>query len=253
MGAQVYLFRPLVGAAFLALGIGTAAAADLRLKAPPAPPPPALWLNAFTGFTAAPDSYYGEAGAVFALNKNLNTDGWLFRIKGGAGHYRYNRAPGLVQDVTFEAGDVMIGYQTFFGMTRLSGYVGANVENHDNSDPLAVVAGTKVGVKGQGEIYAPLNDRVYFFGLGTYSTAFNTYYTQAKFGYRVLNWVAIGPEAQALGNQRFDDVRLGPFVAFDLNPQAQLILSGGYSWDDRRNSLNNESGAYGGFHLRGNF
>jgi hypothetical protein len=257
-GRQVHPAKPVVAAAavaaaFVAIGIGPASGADLPLKAPVRPVAPLEWMNAFTGFTASPHSVYGEAGAVFALNHNIDVDGWLVRIKGGVGHYSYNRAPGLVQGVTFESGEVMIGYQTFVGTTRLSGYVGPNFENHANNDPLAVVAGTRGGIKGQGEIYAPMNDRLYFFALGAYSSVFRNYYTQAKLGYHVTNSVAIGPEAQALGNQRFDNVRVGPFVAFDLTPQSQLILSGGYSWDERRNSLNNTSGAYGGFHLRGNF
>jgi hypothetical protein len=251
----MYPVKCLAAVALCAMSLGTAWGADLPLKAPPAPVIIAgPWLNVFAGATVSPDSVYGEAGAVFALNRNLNAPGWLFRLKGGGGHYEYNRAPGLVQGVDFEAGEVMIGYQTFIGGARLSGYVGANVESHDNkTDPLATVKGTRGGIKAQGEIFAPLSDRWYVFALGNISSVFTSYYTEAKLGYRVAPLIAIGPEVQALGNDRFDNVRLGPFVAFDIGPQSQLILSGGYSWDTRRDALNDHSGGFGSVHVRGNF
>ena len=122
-----------------------------------APYTPDPWLLLYGGFTAAPDSWYAYAGGVAALNRNLNQDGWLFRIAGGTGHYKYNIVPGLSNGVDFQTGDVMVGYQAYLGATRVTGYIGANVENHDNNaDPLAKLKGTKWGVKGQGEIFAPL-------------------------------------------------------------------------------------------------
>lgn len=233
---------------------GSAYAADMAYptKAPPLTTP-VPWVNVFVGFAAAPNSYFGDVGGVFALNRNLNTNGWLIRLRGGAGHYDYNRAVGLSQGVGFQVGEAMIGYQWFAGATRFSAYLGANVEHHNNSDPTATISGTKAGIKGQAEIYAPLTDRAYVLALGNYSSAWSSYFVMGKVGYRVLDRVSIGPEVAALGNTRFDAVRAGPFVSFDLTQSAQLILSGGYSWDTKRNALNDNSGAYGTIHLRSNF
>ena len=111
--------------------------------------------------------------------------------------------------------------------------------------------GTRGGAKLQGEIYAPLGPTWYFFALANVSSVFSSYYTQAKLGYRVMPGIAIGPEVQALGNERFDNVRFGPFVAFDIAPRAQVILSGGYSWDERRDAVNDHSGGYASIHIRG--
>ncbi len=237
------------------LGIATpAAAADLPRKAPALAAP--VWgpsFNIFGGLAVSPDAVFGDVGGVWAFNRNLNTPGWLFRVRGGVGNYEYNRAPGFSQSVDFQAAELMIGYQTFIGSTRLTGYIGPNVEHHDNPDPLAKVRGTKWGIKGQGEIFSQLSDRWYVFGLGTISSAYSSYFVMGKLGYLLMPGISIGPEVAALGNDRFDAVRLGPFVAFDIGRSAQIIFSGGYSWDTRSNWLNDHSGGYGTMHVRATF
>lgn len=247
----------LVGASvlFALVGLsGAASAADMAypVKAPSmlAPTP---WVNVFAGFAVDKATYFGDVGGVFAVNRNLNSDGWLVRVRGGAGHYDYNRTATLSQGVDFQVGEIMIGYQWFNGATRFSAYLGGNVEHHANNDPTATIAGTKAGIKGQLELYAPLTDRAYFLALGNLSSAYTSYFAMAKVGYRVFDRFSIGPEIAALGNTRYDAVRAGPFVAFDLTPSAQLILSGGYSWDTSRTTLNDNSGGYGTIHIRGNF
>lgn len=232
---------------------GLASAADLAVKAPRVAVAPVPWLNVFGGFAVDESGYFGDAGAVIALNRNLNQDGVLFRIRGGAGHYEYHRTTTFEQSVSYQVGEAMVGYQTMVGNTRLTGYVGVNVEHHDNSDPLAKVAGTKWGIKGQGEIYTQLSPDLYFLALGTLSSAWTSYFAMAKVGYRIAPGISVGPEVAALGNDRFDAVRVGPFIAWDVGPAAQIILSGGYSWDTNRNALDDHSGAYGTVHLRALF
>ncbi len=243
-----------LGAAIALGSISVGHAADMKMPVKAlAPVAPIQWINAFAGVTVVPQSVYGEAGAVFALNHNLATDGFLFRIKGGGGGYSYNRTPVLKQNASFETGDIMLGYQKFVGATRLTLYAGANVENHDNTDPLATVRGTKVGAKVLGELYTEFNPSTYALVSGSYATDFRNYFTMAKLGFKILPNVSIGPEIAQLGNQRFDAFRAGPFVAFDLTQSAQFILSAGYYDDERKNALNNHSGAYGEVHLRSNF
>ncbi len=219
-----------------------------------APYTPDPWLLLYGGFTAAPDSWYAYAGGVAALNRNLNQGGWLFRIAGGTGHYKYNIVPGLSNGVDFQTGDVMVGYQAYLGATRVTGYIGANVENHDNNaDPLAKLKGTKWGIKGQGEIFTPLNQYWYVYALGSISSVWSNYLVMGKVGYNATPWLSIGPEVMALGNDRYDAIRTGPFIAFKIGSAADLILSGGYTWDQRSDYLNDHSGAYGSIHLRGSF
>jgi hypothetical protein len=108
-------------------------------------------------------------------------------------------------------------------------------------------------MKGHSEIFAPINQYVYLYGLGTVSSVWNNYFVMGKAGFNVSPLISIGPEVMALGNDRFDAVRAGPFVGFNITPSAQLIFSGGYSWDERRNSLNDHSGPYGTVHIRQTF
>jgi hypothetical protein len=244
-------YLALAGALAGALIASGAQAADMPVKAvAPVPYVQGPWLELFGGLTAAPHSVYGYGGGVYALNRNLNQDGWLLRISGGAGRYTYDRAVGLNQSVDFQNGDIAIGYQTFLGKTRLTGFVGANVEHHANSDPLAEIHGTRAGIKGQGEIFAPIGSAAYALLLGTYSSVWNNYFVLGKLGYHITNIISVGPEAVALGNNRYDAVRVGPFVSISLAPSMDLIVSGGYSWDTRRNNLNDNSGAYGNLHIR---
>lgn len=249
--------RYLVVAGLLAgaLAAPTVQAADMPVKAVVAPVPytQGPWLELYGGLSVAPHSIYGYAGGVVAFNRNLNRDGWLLRISGGGGHYDYYRSVGLKQGVDFENGNISIGYQAFLGTVRVSGYVGADVEHHDNNDPLAKIHGTKWGVKGQGEIFAPIGNVGYAYLLGTVSSVWNNYLVMGKLGYNLTNAISVGPEVMALGNERFDAVRTGPFISFAILPNVDLIISGGYTWDTRANSLNDNSGGYGNLHLRALF
>jgi hypothetical protein len=234
--------------------LGSAIAADLPTKAPAVPYLTGPWLELFGGLVVAPDSTYGYAGGVVAFNHDLNKDGFLFRVAGGDGHYKYDIVPGVGNGVDFQTGEVMVGYQAYFGPTRITGYVGANVEDHhNNTDPLAFINGTKWGVKGQGEILTPIGQSVYLYGQASYSSVWNNYFVMGKAGYNITPAISIGPEVVSLGNDRFDAVRVGPFIGINITPSAQIILSGGYSWDTRNDNINNQNGAYGALHVRVTF
>jgi hypothetical protein len=238
----------------LGSAIAPAMAADLPTKARPiAPVSAAEWLNLFGGAAVDKSGWFADAGMVAAFNRNLNQAGWLFRIRGGGGHYEYNRAPGFVQGVDYAVGEVMLGYHVFVGRSRLTGYLGANVEQHDNPDPGATVKGTEWGAKVQGEIFTDHTPHMYSFVLATYSTAYDSYFALGKVGFRWLPQFSVGPEAMALGNDRFDSTRAGGFVAFEVTRSSSVIFSGGYAWDTRRDSLNDHSGGYGTVHLRALF
>jgi len=234
-------------------GVGVSFGADMPVKAPrPATVfAPGPLVNPFAGGTVVPDAYYVEAGAVFGIHHDLNSDGWLFRIKAGGGEYEYNLTAATKQSASFQTFDAMIGYQKFVGDVRWTGYIGLNVENHDNSDVLAKVRGTEAGAKFQGEVFAPLGGGWYALGVASYSTVWNSYFTQAKLGVPVTPTISVGPEVAALGNDRFSAVRTGPFVAFEITSSVQLILSGGYTWDTKTDPLNDHSGGYGVVHIRG--
>jgi hypothetical protein len=229
---------------------GTANAADLPLKAQ-GTPASVPWMEVFGGFAADAAAHYGDMGAVFALNRNINIDGWMLRINGGAGNYRYARTATFDQHVAFQTGEVMLGYQWYLTHgARFSAYLGGYAEHHDNPDPFAEVHGTRGGVKAQVEYYAPLSDRTFVFLMANGVSVWNGYFAIGKLGYRLTNTVSIGPELTALGNDRFGAVRTGPWIGFNVYG-TEIFVSGGYSWDTKdNNAFRNNDGAYGTVHLR---
>jgi hypothetical protein len=222
-------------------------AADMPVKA--APPvvtgPAAVY---FGGFAASPHSWFADIGAVWAFNRNLNVDGALLRVRGGTGRYEYLLAPGVENDVDWQLGEVMVGYQRFVGMVRYSGYIGAQVQHHDNDLDPGGLRGTRGGVTAQGEIFAPTSTG-YALLLAQISSVHTSYFVMGKLGYNVTPNLAVGPEVVALGSKRFDAQRLGLFAAFNFAPNAQVIVSGGYNWDDG-NAFRDNDGAYGTIHVR---
>ena len=72
-------------------------------------------------------------------------------------------------------------------------------------------------------------ERTLVYALGSYSTAFNTYYAVGRLGYDFLgNGVFFGPEGGGLGNDRTDQFRLGaPLSDIKVGP-AKLTISGGW-------------------------
>jgi hypothetical protein len=251
-GHMMHAARLVIAAAAIVIGVGGARAADILTKAPPtvAPVP---WAEVWTGIDVQNDSIFGYMGGVVALNSHLDVDGWLFRVEGGDGRYSYVPSAGVKQSVDFESGSLMLGYQSYIGAARVTGYVGAYVQTDNNPDPLAAVTGTKWGVKGQGEAYVPLSQAWFGFLLASYASVWDTYDVLARIGYQTTPTVAFGPEAGALGSDRFGDARGGAFVSVNLSSWAQIVLSGGYSADTRENSLNDHSGGYGTIHFRAVF
>jgi hypothetical protein len=213
-------------------------------------------MEGWTGFGISNNSYGGWLGGNFALNPQHNVwaDGYIFRAEAYAGHYDYPtpNVPGGRANVTFDGGALMLGYRKVIGAATLSGYIGGEVQNHDNPDPLAFTRGTEVGVKVLGEVYGKLTPTQDFYGSASFSTAFDNWFVLARPGFLVSNisgtefWV--GPEGQVFGSGkgaltgqcviggvpsscRYDEGRVGGFLHIVIPNQPLLgdwTLSGGY-------------------------
>ena len=87
----------------------------------------------------------------------------------------------------------------------------------------------------------------YFDLIGSYSTAFDTYWSRARIGYDCGRLV-IGPEGILYGNSDFDAQRIGGFVQFDM-PVAgaftRTSLAVGYETTDDNGTFGGREGAYG--------
>lgn len=201
----------------------------------------------YSGFDFNSQSAYtGYIGGNFAPWGNLETSGFRFSLFGAAGSYRYDLGNGSSTAIrgTFETGDVLVGYG--FNKDSLSAkfMIGLNAQNQSLSspDPANPVQGTQAGLKLQGDFYANPTPETMVFGIGSYSTAFRTYYTEFKGGLQLfgVKELYLGPQLIAQGNERYDQWRVGAHVTGIKYGRTELGFAAGYLQDSR-----NGPGAYG--------
>lgn len=213
----------------------------------------------FTGGSFLKDSSYGYLGAVTALNGNIGRDGYLLRASGGYGKYTYDRGL-LTSDVDgrVKQGDLMVGYQKFFAAPsvlskggRITGYIGGDLQDHNlsPSDIRNKVSGNEAGAKAALELLFNFTDTISAEAMGSYSTAFETYWSRGRLGYHCPK-ATFGPEVSFLGNESFDQQRIGAYIAdIALTQSVSLGVAGGYAHASR---LGDDSG-YGDVSLSINF
>jgi hypothetical protein len=185
------------------------------------------------GADVGPGSYAFYVGGVQAINGDLSADGFLIRAGFTFGQYD----EGILRDVPFEAGSLMVGYQHAFDRTRVALFVGGDIiHNGEGADPS--VRGTEEAFRVVGEISTPVTERLDLTGWGSYSTFENQYYVQARALYRPGdNGFRMGPEGSLLGGDTWDQARLGGHADFPLRLGGlfgELGLSAGYAWGQRR-------------------
>ena len=193
-----------------------------------ASPEPTIELFSGTGGTA--ESGYGYGGAVWSP-RGLYGTGWRLRSVAGGGAYRYRGADGLV-DGHVGFGEVMAGYQWRFDPITFKAYGGLHIEDHDlrRPDPSNPVQGTRAGVKGQAELWADLA-RLGFVSVDAgLSSVYASYSAKARVGIWIWDDLALGPEAGAIGNEEYDQGRVGAFARARLGDFA-AVFGGGWAQD----------------------
>lgn len=209
----------------------------------------------FTSADAKENSWYTYLGGVAALSgQNLSSqDGLLLRGSVGYGKYDYDTSAvtnGNV-DGTVKAGDIMVGYQHYYNTDmRISAYLGVSSENQKLSPSYqgAEVAGSERGLKGQVELQGKIMPRIPYQAIASYSTGFDTYWSQAHIGYDIGGAV-VGPEIGFQGNEAYNEQRYGAILSdVNLGGATLLKVSAGLANSDR----NNDSG-YANIGLTKNF
>ena len=214
-----------------ALAMGGQAAADgsRKAKAQPAQDTASgIW---FGGFDAAKDATYSFDGVIVAFNRDISKDGWALRAYGS--RVDFDQEP--TGDGRGWQGDVMLGY-LFHRMGYSGGiYAGADYENYKLSpdDLNSPVRGTEWGFKVAGDVATSDDRPLHLSFAGSYSTAFDSYWTRARVGHN-RNRIIYGIEGQAFGNEDYNAQRLGGFLTFDfpLRPSMpiEVTLSAGYQF-----------------------
>ena len=223
----------------------------LPVKAYASTPPTSNRVLAFSGFDVSKDSYGGYLGTMIAPFKDLDTSGLRFYMLGEAGTYRYPAGGEWIRGV-YESGDALAGYGFEGDNYSINLLAGLNAINHTLSavDPENPVQGTRFGAKVRGDAWINPTPQTLTYGEAEYSTAFNTYYTKLKLGYDLSSGkqIFVGPEVAALGDNRFNQWRVGGHVTQVKVGPVQVDLSAGYARDSVVGS-----GAYGTVEVSTNF
>jgi len=217
---------------------GNASAADigpLPVKKP-APPFKTYSTVLFGGFDDRSRSYYGYGGIIYAFNRNLAADGFLFRAMGLYNVYDYDSTAvvGGKVDGRMSAFDVLLGYQKNLPSANLVArlFAGLDYESHDlsPSNPFDTNEGTAYGVHVRGELETPYISPYHLSLLASYGSAKRRYWVRGRAGYN-FQGIILGPEGVVTGNRETKEQRVGAFVTF-RHPALvpfELSISGGYS------------------------
>jgi hypothetical protein len=205
----------------------------------------------FSGYDIAKDATYWFDGVIVAFNRDISKDGWALRVYGS--RVDFDQEP--TGDGRGWQGDLMLGY--LFHRMGYSGafYLGADYENYKLSpdDLSSPVRGTEWGFKVAADVATSDDRPLYLAFSGTYSTAFDSYWTRVRVGHN-RDRIVYGVEGQAFGNEDFNAQRLGGFLTFQLPLRPTLplevTLATGYQFVDESNNGDSTStgggkGAYG--------
>lgn len=236
-----------------------ALAADMLTKAAPAATNQApsdvnssvLWLGGdFKNDVAA-----GNIGGIYALSGNLDTPGWLVRGQFTYVNYDFNTALSASGNATgnLYQGSGAIGYQWVGNGFVASGLVGVDEEDY-NINPAAAATpglGNRLGAIFYGRIATTGGAQFPSAIDGDFSTAYNSFWIRGRTGVR-FGSLTIGPEAIGLGNEFFDEARVGGYFSYDLT--TKFIVQADLGYADATRSENNAaggggSGVYGGVAL----
>jgi hypothetical protein len=179
-------------------------------------------------------SEFADLGMTSAINGTLNASGVRARVEGLAGEYSYNEGlTGSRVNGLQEEGALLAGYEWVGRDARLGGYLGLDVRNNSLSavDPTNPVVGTTAGLKSVLEFYLKPTASTFLSAYGSYTTNENAYYTRIKTGYAIASEVYVGPEVSYLGNDFFNQWRVGAHLTGFRLGGLQLAVSGGYLYD----------------------
>lgn len=215
--------------------------------------PTAKSIVTFSGADWARNASHFFSGALFALNRDLGRDGFVLRGFAGVPMYEYRApdVPGGVVDGDSIQGDLMVGYLWHRQHFTFIGFLGVDYQDYDltPNDPRNKVNGSEAGFKVAGDFTSAYGSPFYWNLHGSYSTAFDTYWTQARIGYDAGRFV-IGPEVVAMGSKGFDARRVGGFLAlrFELTPAIASEVSAhvGHQFVDGYGGDKGGEGTYGG-------
>lgn len=130
----------------------------------------------------------------------------------------------------FINGSVLMGYEWVTARATVGLYAGVEAVSNSISpdDPNNTAKGARVGFKLSTDFYVTPTDDMMISGVASYSTNFNSYYGRLKFGFALADRIYIGPEVGALGDNFFQQWRIGGHVSGLRFGMMQFGASVGY-------------------------
>jgi hypothetical protein len=209
--------QALVVAAAISMTIGTARAADwytgVPTDGPPIPKAPRATLDiALDGTSQA--AYSAALIGTIAPFTPLDRSGFRFRASGIVGTYTYDSTDVGKVNGNLMGGAMLMGYEWVFKRATVSVYLGGEIVNTNISpnDPNNQAKGTSVGVKVATDFYVTPTNETMIAGVFSYSSNFSSYYARMKFGMAFADRIYVGPEVGALGDNFFQQWRVGGHV-----------------------------------------
>jgi hypothetical protein len=172
----------------------------------------------------------GYAGILYAPN-GMHQSGVRISVFGLGGKYEYHGGAGEEFRGRFASVDALIGWSHVFGNGAVTLAIGANYQNHRVRpfDANNSVQGGELGFKVQADVWMNPTPQTLVYALGSYSTAFNTYYAVGRLGYDFTGrQIFFGPEVGGLGNDRTDQLRVGAHLTGIPFVGGRATVSGGW-------------------------
>ncbi len=202
----------------ISMTIGTSArAADwytgVPTDGPPIPKAPRATLDiALDGTSQA--AYSAAVIGTIAPFTPLDRSGFRVRGSGIVGTYTYDSTDVGKVNGNLIGGAMLMGYEWVFKRATVSVFLGGEIVNTTISpnDPNNQAKGTSVGLKVATDFYVTPTDQTMIAGVFSYSTNFSSYYGRLKFGMAFADRIYVGPEVGALGDNFFQQWRVGGHV-----------------------------------------
>jgi len=188
--------------------------------------------NLYFGFDwTSHRSLAGYVGVLYAP-EGMHKSGIRLSAFGLFGDYEYHGGDaGELFKGRFASADALIGWSNVFNNGAFTLQVGANHQDHRVRpfDATNSVVGSKTGFKVQADLWVNPTERTLVYALGSYSTAFNTYYTVGRLGYDFVGkGIFFGPKGGALANDPTDQFRAGAHLTGIMIGPGKLTLSSGF-------------------------
>jgi Cellulose biosynthesis protein BcsS len=221
--------------------------------APSAVVPPTDWLVAIdvSGTATSNHTDFAYGAATFALGSTLQQSGLRLRLEGLGGTYGFEQAPSNVTTTGKQyEGGALVGYQQVWNFGSLGAYIGANVRENTvpSTDATNSSLGTRVGFKAAVDAYLLPAPATMMSVYGSYSTAYDAYYARFRAGYSFFGFGYLGPELAVLGDDYYNQTRVGAHYSAMQLGALQVGVSGGYVWQ-----RDLKDGYYGSLELRTGF